>query len=427
MVVAEQREQQRAEGSLFAIAVEQFQGAAETMGLDEGLRSILSECQHETTVNFPVVMDDGAVRMFRGHRVQHNTARGPAKGGIRYHQDVTLDEVRALAMWMTWKCAVVGIPFGGAKGGVTVNPKELSVNELESLTRRYTLGISPVIGPHTDIPAPDVNTTPEIMGWIMDAYALHAGHAVPAVVTGKPVPIGGSAGRVEATGRGVVYAIQAALQLRDQRLDGARIVVQGFGNAGAVAARLFSEQGARIVGVNDSSGGIYNPAGLDVDAVVRWKAENGTVGGYRAADAIANGELLTLDCDILIPAALEKQLTATNAAAVKARVIAEAANGPTTPEADDILHDRGITLIPDILANAGGVTVSYYEWVQGLQAYSWTEDEVNARLRSTMNRSFQAVHATAERYGVTMRNAALITAVQRVAESMKLRGLRHRA
>jgi glutamate dehydrogenase (NAD(P)+) len=427
MVVAEQRGQQRAEGSLFAIAVEQFQGAAETMGLDEGLRRILSECQHETTVNFPVVMDDGAVRMFRGHRVQHNTARGPAKGGIRYHQDVTLDEVRALAMWMTWKCAVVGIPFGGAKGGVTVNPKELSVNELESLTRRYTLGISPVIGPHTDIPAPDVNTTPEIMGWIMDAYALHAGHAVPAVVTGKPVPIGGSEGRVEATGRGVVYAIQAALQLRDQRLDGARIVVQGFGNAGAVAARLFSEQGACIVGVNDSSGGIYNPAGLDVDAVVRWKAENGTVGGYRAADAIANGELLTLDCDILIPAALEKQLTATNAAAVKARVIAEAANGPTTPEADDILHDRGITLIPDILANAGGVTVSYYEWVQGLQAYAWSEDEVNARLRSTMNRSFQAVHATAEKYGVTMRNAALITAVQRVAESMMLRGLRHRA
>jgi glutamate dehydrogenase (NAD(P)+) len=422
-MVVETREKQARQQSLFDVAVAQFQIAAETMGLDDNLRRVLSVCAREYTVNFPVQMDDGSIRIFRGHRVQHNIARGPAKGGIRYHQDVTVDEVKALAMWMTWKCAVVGIPFGGGKGGVTVDPKQLSLSELENLTRRYTAEISVLIGPNKDIPAPDVNTNPQVMAWVMDTYSMHAGYSIPGVVTGKPLNIGGSEGRIEATGRGTVYAIASAAKLRDFDLSNARVVVQGFGNAGSVAANLIARLGASVVAVSDSTGGIYNPNGLDVRAVIRHKQETGTVGGFRDADPVGNAELLTLPCDILIPAALEKQISAANADDIKASIIAEAANGPTSPEADEILYDRGIFVIPDILANAGGVTVSYFEWVQALQAFSWTESEVNSRLRHIMQKAFNDVQGTAEKYGVNMRTAALITAVQRVAEATTIRGI----
>ncbi len=417
------REKQAREQSLFDIAVEQFGIAAERMGLDDNLRRVLSVCQHEYTVNFPVQMDDGSIQIFRGHRVQHNIARGPAKGGIRFHQDVTVDEVKALAMWMTWKCAVVGIPFGGAKGGVTVNPKQLSIHELENLTRRFTAEISILLGQFKDIPAPDVNTNPQVMAWLMDTYSMHAGYSVPGVVTGKPLTIGGSEGRNEATGRGTVYAIEAAAKLRGLDLSGAKVVVQGFGNAGSVAARLIDELGATVVAVSDSSAGIYNPQGLDIRALIRHKQETGTVGGFRGTDRVTNEELLTLPCDVLIPAALERQITERNAADIKAGIIAEAANGPTTPEADAIFHDRGVFLIPDILANAGGVTVSYFEWVQALQAFSWSETEVNSRLRHIMARAFEGVHATGEKYGVDMRTAALITAIRRVADATTIRGI----
>ena len=411
------------ERTLFDIAVEQFQIAAETMGLSDNLRRLLSVCQREYTVNFPVQMDDGAIQIFRGHRVQHNIARGPAKGGIRYHQDVTVDEVKALAMWMTWKCAVVGIPFGGGKGGVTVDAKKLSITELENLTRRYTSEISVLIGPNKDIPAPDVNTNPQVMAWIMDTYSMHAGYSIPGVVTGKPLNIGGSEGRNEATGRGTVYAIVSAAKLRDLDLSNAKVVVQGFGNAGSVAASLIARLGASVVAVNDSTAGIYNPNGLDIKAVLRHKQETGTVGGFRNADPVSNAELLTLPCDVLIPAALEQQITEENAGRIRARMVAEAANGPTTPEADEILYDRGVFVIPDILANAGGVTVSYFEWVQALQAFSWTESEVNSRLRHIMQKAFNDVQGTAEKYGVSMRTAALITAVQRVADATTIRGI----
>jgi glutamate dehydrogenase (NAD(P)+) len=422
-MVVEIQEKQAREQSLFDIAVAQFHQAAETMGLDDNLRRVLSVCQREYTVNFPVQMDDGSIRMFRGHRVQHNIARGPAKGGIRYHQDVTVDEVKALAMWMTWKCAVVGIPFGGGKGGVTVDPKKLSLGELENLTRRFASEIGVLIGPNKDIPAPDVNTNPQIMAWIMDTYSMHAGYSVPGVVTGKPLNIGGSEGRTEATGRGVVYAIAAAAKKRDLDLASAKVVVQGFGNAGSVAARLITRLGATVVAVSDSSAGIYNSEGLDVQAVIRHKQETGTVGGFRGADPVSNAELLTLPCDILIPAALEKQITERNADEVKASLIAEAANGPTTPEADQILQDRDVFVIPDVLANAGGVTVSYFEWVQALQAFSWTESEVNSRLRHIMDRSFNEVHDTFEKYQTSMRTAALITGIQRVADATTIRGI----
>ncbi len=422
-MVVELRDEQRHEQSLFAIAVEQFQIAAERMGLDDNLRRVLSVCQHEYTANFPVQMDDGSIRVFTGHRIQHNIARGPAKGGIRFHQDVTPDEVRALAMWMTWKCAVVGIPFGGAKGGVTVNPKLLSQGELENLTRRFTAEIGILIGPYKDIPAPDVNTNPQVMAWIMDTYSMQQGYSVPGVVTGKPLTIGGSEGRAEATGRGTVYTIAAAAKLRGFDLEGAKVVVQGFGNAGAVAATLIGQLGATVVAVNDSTAGIYNPNGLDPKAVLRHKQETGTVGGFRGAEPVSNAELLTLPCDILIPAALEKQITERNAGEIKASIVAEAANGPTTPEADLILRSRGVFLIPDILANAGGVTVSYFEWVQALQAFSWTEREVNSRLRNIMDKAFHDVHATAEKYDVDMRTAALITAVGRVADATTIRGI----
>ena len=408
---------------LFAVAVEQFEIATEVLGLDDDMRRILSHCQKELTVNFPVEMDDGSVQVFTGHRVQHNAGPGPTKGGIRYHQSVTLAEVKALAMWMTWKCAVVGLPYGGAKGGVAVNPKLLSQTELQNLTRRFTTEISMMIGPNKDIPAPDVNTNPQIMAWLLDTYSMNVGHSVPGVVTGKPLVLGGSEGRSEATGRGCVYAIEEAARAKGMDLAASRTVVQGFGNAGSVAARLMAELGSPVVAVSDSRGGIYDPAGLDLEAVAAYKRRTGSVVGFREAEAVDNAELLTLPCEILIPAALENQITAENAGAIQATLIAEAANGPTTPEADEILYDRGVFVLPDIFANAGGVTVSYFEWVQALQAFPWTEQEVNDRLRKIMARAFLAVYESSERYHVHMRTGALVRAIARVAEFTRLRGI----
>ena len=408
---------------LFAVAVEQFEIAADVLGLDDDMRKILSHCQRELTVNFPVEMDDGSVEVFTGYRVQHNSGPGPTKGGIRYHQSVALSEIKALAMWMTWKCAVVGLPYGGAKGGVQVNPKLLSQSELQNLTRRYTTEIQPFIGPNQDIPAPDVNTNPQIMAWLMDTYSMNVGYSVPGVTTGKPIVLGGSEGRNEATGRGCVFAIESAAHILDLNVAEARTIVQGFGNAGSVAARLISELGSPIVAVSDSRGGIYNPSGLDLDGVSAHKARTGSVIGFQDAEDVTNKELLLLPAEILIPAALENQITAENAGQIQATLIAEAANGPTTPEADAILYDRDVFVIPDILANAGGVTVSYFEWVQALQAFPWTEHEVNERLRRIMNRSFDVVYGASTKYGVHMRTAALVRAIDRVAEFTRLRGI----
>ncbi len=409
--------------SLYDIAIEQFHLAADILDLDHGWRAILTHCKRELAVNFPVKMDDGSIEVFTGYRVQHNIARGPAKGGLRYHQNVSIDEVRALSMWMTWKCAVVNIPFGGAKGGITVDPKRLSLSELERMTRRFAAEISVLIGPDRDIPAPDVNTTPQIMAWILDTYSMNAGHSVPGVVTGKPVNVGGSVGRNEATGRGVVFAIQEACRRSGFALEGARVVVQGFGNVGSVAARMAAAAGASVVGISDVTGGIYNPKGLDMAAVVHHTAQDGSVRGFTGADAVTNAELLTLPCDILIPAALEKQITEQNADKVTARLIAEAANGPTTPEADTILHDKGVVVLPDIFANAGGVTVSYFEWVQALQAFAWSENEVNSRLQTIMVRAFNDVYEIAQEHNISMRTAALVLAVKRVVDATQTLGI----
>jgi glutamate dehydrogenase (NAD(P)+) len=407
----------------FEVAKHQFTIAADYLGLDPGLRKVLSTCKRELIVNFPVQMDDGSVEVYTGYRVQHNLARGPAKGGIRYHPQVTIDEVRALAMWMTWKCATVNIPYGGAKGGVIVDPRKLSAYELENLTRRYATEISLLIGPETDIPAPDVNTNAQTMAWIMDTYSMHKGYSVTAVVTGKPVNIGGAEGRNEATARGVQYVIREATRERGISLNGARVAVQGFGNAGSIAARLLSEDGAIIVAASDSQGGVYNPKGLDVRSLLAYKQEHGTLVGFPAGDHVTNQELLELDCDILIPAALENQLDGDNAKRVKAKLIAEAANGPTNPDADRIFFDRGIFLLPDILANAGGVTVSYFEWVQDLQSFFWSEEETNKRLLQIMTRAFAEVYKIAQDRKIDMRTAAYILAVGRVAEATKTRGI----
>ena len=405
------------------VAQRQFDLAAEMLSLDPGLRRVLREPRRELTVHFPVHMDDGSVQVFTGYRVQHNLGRGPAKGGIRYHQDVTLDEVKALAMWMTWKCAVVGIPYGGGKGGVVVDPKKLSKKELEGLSRRFFTEISVLIGPERDIPAPDVNTTPQIMAWFMDTYSMHAGYTVPGVVTGKPISLGGSEGRNEATARGCVYTVVRAAAHLGMDLHKATVAVQGYGNAGAIAAQLMRDEGSKIVAVSDSTGGIRNMAGLDPDKVLAWKKEHGTVQGFPGSEDISNAELLETACDILIPAAYENQITARNAANVKAKIVAEAANGPTTPEADEILHDRGVFMIPDILCNAGGVTVSYFEWVQDLNRDHWTEREVNAKLKVIMEQAFAEVLAQSLKHGVNMRTGAYLNAVQRVADATAMRGL----
>jgi len=408
---------------LFDVAVEQFTIAADLLNLDDGMRQILRSCQREFTVNFPVVMDDGSVKVFTGHRVQHNRNPGPTKGGIRYHQDVTLEEVKALAMFMTWKCAVVGIPYGGAKGGVVVNPKQHSAGEIERLTRRYTTEIMPIIGPERDIPAPDVNTTPQIMAWILDTYSANMGHSVPAVVTGKPLVLGGSEGRVEATGRGCAFVVEEAARDLGINLHEAKVAVQGFGNVGSIAADLINDLGAKIVAVSDSSCGIYNANGLDLRAVHAHKDKTGSLCGFADAQEVTNEELLELPCDILIPAALENQITASNASKIQAKLIAEGANGPTSPEADEILHDRGIQLLPDILANAGGVSVSYFEWAQAMQAFPWSEEQVNTRLRLIMQKAYQAVRESSLEHDVSMRTGAMLRAVARVAEFTRIRGV----
>jgi glutamate dehydrogenase (NAD(P)+) len=407
----------------WAVAQQQFDLAAEKLGLDPGLRKVLREPRRELTVHFPVKMDDGSVRVFTGFRVQHNLGRGPAKGGIRYHQDVSLDEVKALAMWMTWKCAVVGIPYGGGKGGVIVDPKKLSKKELEGLSRRFFSEISVLIGPEKDIPAPDVNTNAQTMAWFMDTYSMHVGYTVPAVVTGKPISLGGSEGRNEATARGCVYTVVEAAKHLGLGLKGATCVVQGFGNAGAIAAQLMAVEGATILAVSDSQGGIHNPAGLDPNKVIAWKQEHGTVVGYPGAKPVSNTEILEIPCDVLIPAALENQITEKNARRIQAKIVAEAANGPTTPEADAILYERGIFLIPDILCNAGGVTVSYFEWVQDLNRDHWTEEVVNQKLKVIMVKAFHEVLRLAQANEVNNRVGAYLLAVDRVASATALRGL----
>jgi glutamate dehydrogenase (NAD(P)+) len=405
------------------VAQRQFDLAADRLSLDPGLRRVLREPRRELTVHFPVKMDDGAVQVFTGYRVQHNVGRGPAKGGIRYHQDVTLDEVKALAMWMTWKCAVVGIPYGGGKGGVIVDPKKLSLKEVEALTRRFTTEIEVLIGPERDIPAPDVNTNAQVMAWMMDTYSMHQGFTVPGVVTGKPISLGGSEGRNEATARGTVFCVVEAAAHLGIDLNRARVAIQGFGNAGSIAARLIVEEGASVVAVSDSTGGIQAPGGLDISKVIAWKHEHGTVQGFPGATDVTNADLLEVDCDILIPAALENQITERNADRIRARVVAEAANGPTTPEADEELFRRGVFMIPDILCNAGGVTVSYFEWVQDLNRDHWSEAIVNAKLKEIMTRSFAETLAITQREEVDMRTGAYLLAVQRVADATSLRGL----
>ena len=405
------------------VAQQQFDVAADVLNLNPNLRKVLREPHRQLIVHFPVKMDDGRIEMFTGYRVQHNIARGPAKGGVRFHQDVNLEEVTALAMWMTWKCAVVGIPFGGGKGGVVVNPKELSVSELENLTRRYATEISIIMGPEKDIPAPDVGTSAREMAWMMDTYSMHVGYSVPAVVTGKPLSVGGSEGRADATARGVQYVTQEAAKDHDIALEGARVSVQGYGNVGRPTVRFMGDAGCKIVAVSDVNGGLYNPQGIDVAMLERWFQERGTIAGFPNAEAIGSKAVLEVPCDILIPAALENQLTRDNAPGVKARMIVEAANGPTTPAADAILNDRGITVVPDVLANAGGVTVSYFEWVQDLQAFFWDETEINARLERIMKRSYIQVRDMAEKRAVDLRTAAQLLGISRVAEALQVRGI----
>ncbi len=405
------------------IAVTQFDHAADKLHLDPNMRVILRECQRELTVHFPVRLQDGTVKVFTGYRVQHNVSRGPGKGGIRYHPSATLGEVKALAMWMTWKCAVVGIPYGGAKGAVVCEPKQMTSQQLETMTRRYTTEIMLLIGPERDIPAPDVNTNSQTMAWIMDTYSMHRGYTVPAVVTGKPISIGGSEGRNEATARGAVYTVIEAAKHLGLDLEGARVVVQGFGNAGSFSAKLMHELGATVVGLSDTGGGITSSKGFDPNKVEAYKRETGSVVGFPGSERVSNRELLELDCDVLIPAAIENQIDASNAPRIKARLIAEAANGPTSPEADRILYDKGVFNIPDILCNAGGVTVSYFEWVQDLQNLFWREATINARLKEVMVKSFNDVLEMSRKHKTDMRTAAYMVAVGRVAEATLTRGI----
>jgi len=405
------------------MALRQFNIAADHLPLKRGIREFLAYPKRELTVNFPVKMDDGSVRVFTGYRVHHSTVLGPTKGGIRYHPDVTLNEVRALAMWMSWKCAVVGLPYGGAKGGVIVNPKELSMEELEHLTRRYATEISILMSPEGDIPAPDVGTNPQTMAWIMDTYSMHRGHSTPSVVTGKPLSLGGSQGRVEATGRGVTIAAREVGRTRGMSLAGSKVAVQGYGNVGSVAAYLLADLGCTIVAASDSAGGVYNPKGLDARALLKHKEQRGSVAGFPGADRVTNEELLELPCDILVPSALEGQIDGDNAPRIKAKLIVEGANGPITPDADIVLDERKVTVAPDIVANAGGVIVSYFEWVQGLQQFFWTEEEVNQNLERIMVRSLGLVMKTAQEKQVNLRTAALIRSIERVAEALMTRGI----
>jgi len=405
------------------MALRQFNIAADFLPLKRGIREYLAYPKRELTVNFPVKMDDGSVRIFTGYRVHHSTVLGPTKGGIRYHPDVTLNEVRALAMWMSWKCAVAGLPYGGAKGGVVVNPKELSRDELEHLTRRYASEISLLMNPEGDIPAPDVGTNPQTMAWIMDTYSMHRGYSTPSVVTGKPISIGGSFGRVEATGRGVAIATREMSRHLGMPLAGAKVAVTGYGNVSSVAAYLLHDLGCTIVGASDSRGGITSPNGLDPRALLKYKEQHGTVVGFPGTERIPIEEVPLLPCDVLIPGALEAEITGDVAPKVKAKLIVEGANGPLTPDADEIFDRQGVTVVPDILANAGGVIVSYFEWVQGLQQFFWTEEEVNQNLERILVRSFEQVLKTKQERKTNMRTAALIRAIERVAEALMTRGI----
>lgn len=404
-------------------ALHQLDIAARYLELDPGLHEILKHPERELTVHFPVKMDDGSIKIFTGYRVQHNLARGPSKGGIRFSPKTDLDEVRALAMWMTWKCAIVNIPFGGAKGGVVCDPKTLSPTELERLTRRYTSEISIVIGPDTDIPAPDMGTNAQIMAWVMDTYSMSRGRTVPAVVTGKPVSVGGSEGRNDATGRGIVVMAREALREYGRQLQGATVAIQGFGNVGSAAAKIFHQMGAKVVAVSDALGGIYNPNGLDIPALQECANRDGTLTTHTGGEKIGVKELLELEVDVLVPAAVENQITTENAGRIRAKIVVEGANGPTTPAADRILNQRGIFLVPDVLANAGGVVVSYFEWVQDLQFFFWQEEEVNAKMEAIMERAYRDVRSMARREDVDMRLAAYLIGVRRVADATTTRGI----
>ncbi len=406
----------------FLAMSKRFDTAADYLGLDSGLRDVLRTPDRELTVAIPITMDNGELKVFTGYRVQHNFSRGPCKGGIRYAPDVNLDEVRALAAWMTWKCSVVDLPFGGGKGGVICDPRKLSIGELERITRRYTSGILDILGPDRDVPAPDVNTNEQTMAWIMDTYSMHMRRTTTAIVTGKPVALGGSKGRTEATGRGVMFMVREALKKIGLRVASPRVVVQGSGNVGGIGARLLQDMGCKIVSLSDIYGAIYKPEGLNVAEVLAWLKEKKTLAGYPNVQHLSNAEQLVLDCDILIPAATENQITSANADQVKAKLIVEGANGPTTASADAMLERKGVVVVPDILANAGGVTVSYFEWVQDRAGYFWTEADVNARLEHIMVNSFQEVDETMKKYKVSMRIAAYILAVGRVASVYKTRG-----
>jgi glutamate dehydrogenase (NAD(P)+) len=407
----------------YEIARQQLRLVGTTFNIDPNLINVLQECKKAVEVAIPISLDDGTIRAFAGFRVQHNVARGPSKGGIRYHPDVTLDEVKALAMWMTWKCSLMNIPFGGAKGGVVCDPKAMSVRELERMTRRYTSEIISEIGPEKDIPAPDVGTSPREMAWIFDTYSMNKGHSVLGVVTGKPLTVGGSLGRLEATSRGGLYCLLEALKKQGLSVAGLSVAIQGFGNVGSYLAQFLADEGAKVVAVSDSGGGVYNPKGIDVPAVLAFKQETHSLAGFRGGDEITNEDLILLDCDVLAPCALEQVITADNAAKVKAKIVLEGANGPTTPAADDILEDMDVLILPDVLANAGGVVVSYFEWVQGLQEYFWKEDEVNVKLREIVCRAFEETWELRRQRQTSMRMAAYGAAVMRVAEATTTRGL----
>jgi glutamate dehydrogenase (NAD(P)+) len=407
----------------YEIAKAQLRRVGDEFGIDDNLINVLSQCKKAVEVSIPTQMNDGNTKVFTGYRVTHNVARGPSKGGIRYHPDVTLDEVKALAMWMTWKCALANIPFGGAKGGVIVNPKALAARELERMTRRFTSEIINEIGPEKDIPAPDVGTDSRVMAWIFDTYSMNKGHSVLGVVTGKPLAIGGSLGREEATARGALYVLRGAARKRNLDLNGATAAVQGFGNVGSYLARFLVQDGAKVVAISDSGGGVHNPSGIDVEAAFVRKRETGSIGGLPGTDPISNDDLLLLDVDVLAPCALEQVISDSNADRIKAGIVVEGANGPVTPAADEILEQNGVLILPDILANAGGVIVSYFEWVQGLQEYFWREDEVNAKLNDIVTRAFNETWALHESKGVAMRLASYGLAVHRVAEATVTRGI----
>jgi glutamate dehydrogenase (NAD(P)+) len=410
-------------GNIFNAMLQEFDGAARLLGLDPGIWKILTHPKRQITVSCPVQMDSGEIEVFTGYRVQYNITLGPAKGGIRYHPDVTLDEVTALAAWMTWKCAVAHVPFGGGKGGIICDPTRMSRRELEALTRRYVAEIIDAIGPDKDVPAPDVNTNDQVMAWIMDTYSMHLGHTSTAVVTGKPIEMGGSLGRREATGRGVMITTREALKHLGRDINGATVAVQGFGNVGSVSADLIAKAGGKIVAITDWKGGVYNEAGLDVPKMLDYVKQHKTIDGFTGGEPIENPDLFKLDVDVLVPAALENQITMQNAPAIKAKIIAEGANGPTTPDAHKHLHERGVFVIPDILANAGGVTTSYFEWVQDRHGYFWTEEEVNSRLEAKMVEAFEDVLQTSIRYKTDMRTAAYIVAINRVATVTRMRGM----